>query len=99
MFPREGGDPVWAPTFAGEQDAHDASGIARTPCHHPGEGRGPVGKVAVTADSAPLSPSLNWAPAFAGVDVFVLFTVSAKLFPREGGDPVWAPAFAGEQAP
>ena len=58
--------------------------------HHPGEGRGPIGQVAVTARSPPLPSSPNWAPASAGV-------VNLTMFPREGGDPVWAPAFAGEQ--
>ncbi len=37
------------------------------PSNHPGEGRGPVGKVAVTADSPSSSRSPNWAPASAGV--------------------------------
>ncbi len=34
---------------------------------HPGEGRGPIGKVEITESSASLPPSPNWAPAFAGV--------------------------------
>ncbi|MGA1797533.1 glycosyltransferase [Sphingomonas sp. 4RDLI-65] len=34
--------------------------------HHPGEGRGPIGEVAVTADSPSLSTSPDWAPASAG---------------------------------
>jgi glycosyltransferase involved in cell wall biosynthesis len=37
--------------------------------HHPGGGRGPVGKVVVTKDSPSSSRSPNWAPAFAGVAV------------------------------
>jgi glycosyltransferase involved in cell wall biosynthesis len=35
--------------------------------HHPGGGRGPVGKVVVNTDSPSSSRSPNWAPAFAGV--------------------------------
>ncbi len=35
--------------------------------YHPGEGRGPVGKVAVTGDRVKLATFPNWAPAFAGV--------------------------------
>ncbi len=35
--------------------------------YHPGEGRGPVGKVVVTKRSPQLATSPNWAPAFAGV--------------------------------
>jgi len=35
--------------------------------HHPGEGRGPIGKVAVTERCTPLATLPNWAPAFAGV--------------------------------
>ncbi len=44
-------------------------GSAPADKHHPGEGRGPIGKVAVTEDSAQLATSPNWAPASAGVDV------------------------------
>ncbi len=47
LFPREGGDPVWAPAFAGEQGEE---GNVTPAHHHPGEGRGPIGKVAVTKD-------------------------------------------------
>ncbi len=36
--------------------------------YHPGEGRGPIGKVVVTARGASSSPSPDWAPAFAGVE-------------------------------
>ncbi|WP_235516286.1 glycosyltransferase [Sphingomonas sp. Leaf226] len=42
------------------------AGQAATPSYHPGEGRGPVGKVAVTADSPSSSTSPNWTPASAG---------------------------------
>ncbi len=35
--------------------------------YHPGEGRGPIGKVVVTARGASLSPSPDGAPAFVGV--------------------------------
>jgi len=39
-----------------------------TPTHdHPGEGRGPAGKVALTTRCPALPPFPNWAPAFAGV--------------------------------
>jgi hypothetical protein len=37
------------------------------PHYHPGEGRGPIGKVGVTLGCRPLHPFPNWAPAFAGV--------------------------------
>ena len=71
--------------------------------HHPGEGRGPVGKVAVTTDRAPLAPSPNWAPASAGevcraAVVLLIGGVHSSLFSREGGSPVWVPAFAGKQS-
>ena len=36
------------------------------PSHHPGEGRGPVGKVAVIKVRAQLATSPNWTPASAG---------------------------------
>ena len=58
-----------------------------------------------------LAMSPNWAPAFAGVaDRFAgvvlgfgwrgvnCATVPRSLFSREGGSPVWVPAFAGEQS-
>jgi hypothetical protein len=47
--------------------------------HHPGEGRGPVGEVVVTADGASLPPSPNWAPAFAGV--VLIFWLSGHAYP------------------
>ncbi len=40
---------------------------ARFNSHLPGEGRGPVGKVAVTTRSIHQLWFPNWAPAFAGV--------------------------------
>jgi len=48
----------------------------------------------------------NWAPAFAGVVAsvgqrgceFQLTVIPGSLFSREGGSPVWAPAFAGEHS-
>ncbi|VXD05512.1 Glycosyl transferase family 1 [Sphingomonas sp. T1] len=42
------------------------AGQATAPSYHPGEGRGPVGKVAVTPDSPSPSTSPNWTPASAG---------------------------------
>jgi len=42
------------------------AGQAAPPSHHPGEGRGPVGKAAVTPDSPSPSTSPNWTPASAG---------------------------------
>ena len=39
--------------------------------HHPGGGRGPIGKVDVTMRNAPSAASPNWAPAFAGVGCWV----------------------------
>jgi len=38
--------------------------------YHPGEGRGPVGKVVITKRSPQLATSPNWAPASAGVGIF-----------------------------
>ena len=52
------------------------SAFAANHTHHPGEGRGPVGKVVVTADRPTLLPSPNWAPAFAGVVSVVRCTSS-----------------------
>ena len=63
MFTREGGCPVWVPAFAG---THALVWTALPKSFHPGEGRGPIGKVGMTTDSATLPPSPNWAPAFAG---------------------------------
>ncbi len=63
--------PNWTPASAGEvkgraTDPAAHGGHAATPSHHPGEGRGPVGKAAVTADSPSSSTSPNWTPASAG---------------------------------
>jgi glycosyltransferase involved in cell wall biosynthesis len=63
--------PNWTPAFArevkgGAPDPAAHGGQAATPSHHPGEGRGPVGKVAVTPDSPSSSTSPNWTPASAG---------------------------------
>ncbi len=63
--------PNWTPAFAGEvkggaPDPAAHRGQTETPSHHPGEGRGPVGKAAVTADSPSPSTSPNWTPASAG---------------------------------
>jgi glycosyltransferase involved in cell wall biosynthesis len=44
----------------------DPAAYAETPSYHPGEGRGPVGKAAVTLDSPSSSTSPNWTPASAG---------------------------------
>ena len=41
-----------------------------TDSHHPGEGRGPIGEVAVTECSPQSSTSPNWAPASAGGEPF-----------------------------
>ncbi|PTM46083.1 glycosyl transferase family 1 [Sphingomonas aerolata] len=51
---------------AGNAGKAGRAGQAAPPSHHPGEGRGPVGKVAVTTDSPSLSTSPNWTPASAG---------------------------------
>jgi len=72
LFPREGGDPDWAPAFAGEQGR---GGLPPTQ-YHPGEGRGPIGKAAVTTDRPTLLPPPNWAPAFAGVAEFAVKAAS-----------------------
>ncbi len=66
--------PNWTPASAGEvlggaggvTDPASQAGQAATPFHHPGEGRGPVGKVAVTADDPSPATSPNWTPASAG---------------------------------
>ncbi len=63
--------PNWTPASAGEvkggtPDSAAHGGQTATPSHHPGEGRGPVGKAAVTADSPSPSTSPNWTPASAG---------------------------------
>ncbi len=156
--------PNWAPAFAGVVGG-GPGGVSRRgascrshPSHLPGGGRGPGGKVAVATCCPALPRSPNWASAFAGVvpsplraagtistnsivqaaslapprrrpgsrwggrcdDALSFVTVApqlgpglrrggreewgssdrwpnVELFPREGGDPVWAPAFAGEQ--
>ncbi len=52
--------------------------------------------------SLPLFP--NWAPAFAGVVLGLRGSESNSMLPspflfsREGGSPVWVPAFAGKQS-
>jgi len=63
--------PNSTPASAGEvkggaTDPAAHAGQAATPSHHPGEGRGPVGKAAVTTDSPSSSTSPNWTPASAG---------------------------------
>ncbi len=63
--------PNWTPASAGEvkggtPDSAAHGGQTATPSHHPGEGRGPVGKAAVTADSPSPSTSPNWTPASPG---------------------------------
>jgi glycosyltransferase involved in cell wall biosynthesis len=63
--------PNWTPASAGEvkgraTDPAAHGGQAATPSHHPGEGRGPVGKAAITADSPSPSTSPNWTPTSAG---------------------------------
>ncbi len=63
--------PNWTPASTGEVKGRAGgpashAGQAPTPSHHPGEGRGPVGKAAVTADSPSPSTSPNWTPASAG---------------------------------
>ncbi len=63
--------PNWTPAFArevkgGTPDPAAHRGQAATPSYHPGEGRGPVGKAAVTPDSPSPSTSPNWTPASAG---------------------------------
>jgi glycosyltransferase involved in cell wall biosynthesis len=50
-----------------DAEKFDPSGSDLNLSHHPGEGRGPIGKVVVTADSPSSSTSSNWAPASAGV--------------------------------
>ncbi len=44
----------------------DPAGQGAILAFHPGEGRGPVGKVAVRTSSPSSSPSANWTPASAG---------------------------------
>ncbi len=56
-------------TFDPAAQVEKAGQAEQTPTHthHPGEGRGPVGKAAVTPDSPSPSTSPNWTPASAGV--------------------------------
>jgi len=56
-------EKAWQARQAGQAGQ---AGQAAPPSHHPGEGRGPVGKVAVTPDSPSPSTSSNWTPASAG---------------------------------
>ncbi len=49
-----------------DSERFDPAGSYPILSRHPGGGRGPVGKVAVTARRPSLSPSPNWAPASAG---------------------------------
>jgi hypothetical protein len=46
-----------------EGESSDAPPLSR----HPGEGRGPGGKVLITETNPALSSFPNWTPAFAGV--------------------------------
>jgi len=59
------------------------------PHHHPGEGRGPIGKVAIIKRHPQLARSPNWTPAFAGV---VAIGTRAPCHPKP--NPV-TPAKAG----
>ena len=75
VFPREGGDPDWAPAFAGEQGTVlDLN----QPYHHPGEGRGPLGKRCQLRTALRYCHLPNWAPASAGV------APSLQTFPSDG---------------
>ncbi|VVT21258.1 hypothetical protein SPHINGO391_470174 [Sphingomonas aurantiaca] len=67
MCPREGGDPDWAPAFAGEH-----GGAAVRYAAHPGGGRGPIGGRLQRSAVLPYFHLSNWAPAFAGVVVGVV---------------------------
>ena len=62
LFPREGGDPVWAPAFAGEQGR-----VSSDPTNHPGGGRVPIGIRRQLPDVLHYSGRSDWAPAFAAV--------------------------------
>jgi len=53
-----------------------------TTYHHPGGGRGPVGKVAITKRDPLLTPFPNWAPATAGVVDYVVKVVEAARRPQ-----------------
>ena len=54
----------WTPAFAGERVGARGAFNQR---HHPGEGRGPVGKVAMMERRPSFATSPSWAPASAGV--------------------------------
>ena len=71
--------------------------------YHPGEGRGPIGRAAVTKRCPQLAASPDWAPAFAGV-VAVLDAErtrtnrrSLTVPSRESGSPVWVPPLRGDK--
>ena len=63
LFSVEGGRPVWAPAFAGEQSCGEG-GVQN---YHPGGGRGPVGGRCQLRSTLRYCGLSNWAPAFAGV--------------------------------
>jgi TolB protein len=76
--------------------------------HHPGEGRGPIGKVDVTMRGPQLAASPNWAPAFAGVGFevggrmarYILASVGLlALVSGSAASAQDAPAPAPQQAP
>ncbi|VXC91901.1 hypothetical protein SPHINGOT1_250023 [Sphingomonas sp. T1] len=73
-------------------------GCLPVPNYHPGEGRGPIAKAAVTVRDPQLLPSPNWAPAFAGGVLWGSFRTETTRNERSiqpWPSPNWAPAFAG----
>ena len=65
----EGGEGVLAEKYqlpVASAYSERCAGASIHQLHHPGGGRGPVGKVAATNGNAELATSPNWTPAFAG---------------------------------
>ena len=55
--------------------------------YHPGGGRDPIGNVEITARNPLSPPSLNWAPAFAGVVIGVERSGTALATPPRSPHP------------
>ena len=99
LFSREGGWPVWAPAFAGEQSCGEGAAYN----DHPGGGRGPGGGRCQLRSALRYCGLSNWAPAFAGV-VGKEVGVRAGFLPLRGNSLVvrvlpktTTPAEAGAQ--
>ena len=82
-FPAKAGTQTGLPPSRENKEGKATSRLKRP---HPGGGRGPVGKVAVTTDRTQLATFPNWAPAFAGVVRWTVSLLTRRHLPLAGED-------------